>query len=539
MKKTMMTMAIVFLVCVASIFALAACNFDNLNYTEDYDSSDKEGSVELVNNFFAETLKDPDFVVTCKNKDGEVQFTENVKGTSSYSLSNDGSKLYAYKVGDFFYVANESQQVNDEGETETYHNYFCSDNTKQGFFHEYESTINGEKKTVTMKDIYDGYYCQFKSALYGGIGILEYLTEKDGTFDCKSHAERTDGVTTGSLTLTYTTTSGTITIMITSENNLVKSYRVVTTGSNPTDNTEYTMTFEYGNASVTPPDTDKWDLEAITMDSIVSANDISSIFFEHSSMALAFEYPEDGEEDKEALADYVYISEDYRIEVYGKDVFIIGNDDMWECVEENGEKTFYYHWYAMSEEEEEMWRDVPLNFAYLNAEATSKETINNIEKNADGTLTIKATLNAEDMKELLQDEYPDGKTVEERTEYVVNALTLEIVSSSVTVIVDGEVDSVTSINPFYDVEIPDNLKAIITAINEVKSGEKVNPRTIRIIYDYGTDEEETYEVVADSRYKVIPNLRDGYEMFSDPEKKEVYEGSDGTSDVTIYAFVEE
>ena len=49
----------------------------------------------------------------------------------------------------------------------------------------------------------------------------------------------------------------------------------------------------------------------------------------------------------------------------------------------------------------------------------------------------------------------------------------------------------------------------------------------------------TYEVVADSRYKVIPNLRDGYEMFSDPEKKEVYEGSDGTSDVTIYAFVEE
>ena len=279
MKKITITLAIVLLVCVASVFAFSACNFnkiienlENADYTENYDADNKEGSIGLVNSFFEETLKDPDFVVTAKNKDGEVQFTENVKGTSSYTLGKDGSKEYAWKVGDYYYTAIIYQQEID-GETVERHDYFCSDSTKRGYFHEYEGTLFGEEKTITMEDTYNGTYCQFKGVLNGGINILKYFDEEKGTFTCQSHEERKDGVTTASLDFTYTMTDYTCRITITSEENLVKTYHVVISGSNPSESSEQTMTFVYGNASVTIPDIDAWDKAEEAEEARIAANE--------------------------------------------------------------------------------------------------------------------------------------------------------------------------------------------------------------------------------------------------------------------------
>lgn len=52
--------------------------------------------VSALDSFFEETLKEPDFVVTCKNKDGVVQFTETVKGKgyTPISMKNDFAKIY-------------------------------------------------------------------------------------------------------------------------------------------------------------------------------------------------------------------------------------------------------------------------------------------------------------------------------------------------------------------------------------------------------------------------------------------------------------
>lgn len=251
----MMTLAIVLLVCVASVFALSACNFDkliedleNADYTENYDSANKEGSVELINAFFEETLKDPDFVVTCKNKDGEVQYTETVKGTDGYTLGKDGTKVYAYKKGDAFYVAIISQEEDDEGNTQEQRYYYCSDSSKPGYYADSESG--------TMEDLYKGNYCTFMSKV-NGVNIVELLPEDKGTYSCKTHGEKKDGVTTGSLEFSFTADEGSITITASSEENKVKTLTV-----SVSDGNTLTWTFVYGNASVELPDTDAWDREA-------------------------------------------------------------------------------------------------------------------------------------------------------------------------------------------------------------------------------------------------------------------------------------
>ena len=93
MKKTWLLLIVALLVCSVSIFTFAACDdlkTEKVNLKDDNSASDVEGSAALIDAFFAETLKDPDFVVTCTDANGEVQFVETVKGRDSYTLSQSG-----------------------------------------------------------------------------------------------------------------------------------------------------------------------------------------------------------------------------------------------------------------------------------------------------------------------------------------------------------------------------------------------------------------------------------------------------------------
>ena len=242
MKKFLMTVAIVLFVCVASVFFLTACKIElqGMDGDEYFSSQEKDRSLELVNAFFEETLKDPDFVVTCKNKDGEVEYTETVKGTDSYTLDKDGTETYAFKKGEYFYWALVRPGQRD---------YYCSDSTKKGY---YEGAVTG-----TMEDLYNYEHFPF---MYGdhGIAILEGLPEEKATFDCSIHNQRISGFETGTMTLTYTSAEATISLTATSEESKVKSLRIAINAEN-SDSSEYAWTFVYGGASVTLPDTDGWD----------------------------------------------------------------------------------------------------------------------------------------------------------------------------------------------------------------------------------------------------------------------------------------
>ena len=250
MKKHAITV-IALLLCAFCVFLLTACHFEldlDGDYTENYEATNKEDSVTLINAFFEETLKDPDFVVTCKDKDGEVLYTETVKGTDSYTLGKDGSKVYAYKLGEEFYVATIHLVEDDDGNVHEQRYYYCSDSTKPGYY--------AGNEYGTMEQMYKGSYCSFMSKL-NGVNFVDALPEDAGAFSCTSHGEKKDGVVTGSLEFSFTAGQNTVSITATSEQDKVKTLRIAVSGG-----IDRTWTFVYGNASVTHPDTDEWDRQA-------------------------------------------------------------------------------------------------------------------------------------------------------------------------------------------------------------------------------------------------------------------------------------
>ncbi|MCR4726270.1 MAG: hypothetical protein K5753_03525 [Clostridia bacterium] len=246
MKKSRVFFSIVWLVCFASLFAFSACGgeWGHMDGTEYLDSSEKEYSLQLKSDFFKDTLEDPDFVVTCKDKDGEVQYVETVKGASSYTLNKDGSEVYAFKNGSHFYVAtvNRSQR-----------SYLCSDSSKRGYREDGE---NG-----TMADLYNRNYCSFMNK-DSGASVADEIPEIGDNFHCRATIEWENNVSRGSLEFTCATEQRTFSMTATADKGFVQTLRVVITDAEGETVSDFTWTFVYGGASVTLPDVDAWDREA-------------------------------------------------------------------------------------------------------------------------------------------------------------------------------------------------------------------------------------------------------------------------------------
>lgn len=245
MNRSIRALAVALLVSVLCVFAFAACNIklEDMDGSEYYDSPEKEHSLEMIDDFFFESLKNPDFVVTCKDKEGATVHTETVKGTTSCTVYKDGAKTYAYKKGEHLYVAYVSSEAGQGGE-ET-HRYYCSDSSKSGYW----AGAQGE----TMADKYNDNFCRFMSKSTG-IGLVRDYSEGSGEFHCVTHIERVSGFATATLTFTYTAADRTITFTASSEGDKVQSARLVID-----ETIDLTWTFVYGGASVTLPDTDAWD----------------------------------------------------------------------------------------------------------------------------------------------------------------------------------------------------------------------------------------------------------------------------------------
>ena len=250
MKRSIMMLAAVLLVCVVSVLALPACKvtLEQMDGSEYYDATYKERCVEFVSDFFEETLKDPDFVVTCKTKYGTLFYTETVKGTSSHTLYADGSETYVFRKGEHFYVAEIRPSDNESEATCT---YYCSDSTKPGY---YAGTPGN-----TMEDIYKNNYCRFMSK-DDGAGIVGELKEEDAIFHGRVHIERVSNYPTGELEVTYIAENVFVTLTASSAGDKVNSVHFVRGESAEDEPTaDLTWTFVYGGATIVLPDTDAWD----------------------------------------------------------------------------------------------------------------------------------------------------------------------------------------------------------------------------------------------------------------------------------------
>jgi len=239
MRKFFATLVIVLIVCMASAIALTACKIElkDMDGEEYYTATEKERSVELVNEYFEEILKNPDFVVTCKDQEGNLQYTEKVKGTDSYILFKDGSEIYVFKKGNVSYVTM-IQQTGDKV-------YYCSDSSKKSY-------------NAAAEEMYKSYHCSFMNAV-SGMGVVKGLSEEKSEFFCSMNVERISGFATSTLDFTYTADKINVTITADAEEKNVQTARVVITDAAGGQSSDLTWSFAYSGATFTLPDVDSWD----------------------------------------------------------------------------------------------------------------------------------------------------------------------------------------------------------------------------------------------------------------------------------------
>ena len=205
------------------IFSFCACSFElGGEETWEYTADDKEGTVQLFNDFFEETFKNTNQIVTAKSN-GQDYFVETIDGTSDYAVySTTGAETWSFiKDGEYIYA------------------------------------MTGEDSSYYMvSEEYYGYgYFTYKRS----IDLFDMLPEEGLTYSCESKGSAKDGNSTSTLTFEIKSDEGSITINASAKDGLVETVNISSTQEGTTVNT--TMTIVYGSASVTVPDISGWSKE--------------------------------------------------------------------------------------------------------------------------------------------------------------------------------------------------------------------------------------------------------------------------------------
>ena len=207
------------------VFSFCACSFElGGEETWEYTSDDKEGTVQLFNDFFEETYKNTNQIVTAKSN-GQDYFVETIDGTSDYTkYSTNGADTWSF--------------------------------IKDG---EYISAVSGEDSSYYM--VSEEYYGYAYFAYKNSFNIVEMLPEEGLTYSCESKGSAKDGKSNATLTLEIKSDERNITINASAKDGLVETVNISSTQEGTTVNT--TMTIVYGSASVTVPDISGWDKQDV------------------------------------------------------------------------------------------------------------------------------------------------------------------------------------------------------------------------------------------------------------------------------------
>lgn len=268
------------------------------------------------------------------------------------------------------------------------------------------------------------------------------------------------------------------------------------------------------------------------VENMIAANTWEEVISRHDSLLIRTEQ-EDGSVSTCFLTkDYAYDAE------YGN---LYDTEDNWRYVDAAGEDAFAFDWYAMSEEERDamIWKPEYL-FPALYEDVLLQEQIADLTENEDGTLTLSLSLGAEEFAAIqesfgnpLPEEYAG---MEYLSVFTLDPDTLEILASEENTILGEEKTRLIRTEFEYDAEQPEEAAEMLALAEEFRTVEPEDPRTVTVIYHAGDDDEERYSVVTDRKFRVVPFLREGYGLFSDPEGTEVFAGREETGDAVLYAF---
>ena len=226
--KKILTAAILAIACIVSVFALASCEIKiEGDETWTYSAETKEDTANLLNNFMEKTLKNTNQVVTVKNGD-TVVMVETIDGTKGHVFYSKDNQTYSFIDGENYIYAMPGEDYNTFWKSKTYYGY--------------------------------GYFA-YKSSF---VDIVSKVPEDDSVkFSCHVEGSGTFGEDPDKQTSSETIEieidhgeQGKIKINAESKNGLVEKYVYTITDASRT--TTITLTFEYGNASVTVPDITGW-----------------------------------------------------------------------------------------------------------------------------------------------------------------------------------------------------------------------------------------------------------------------------------------
>ena len=198
-------------------------------------------------------------------------------------------------------------------------------------------------------------------------------------------------------------------------------------------------------------------------------------------------------------------------------------------------------WYLMPDDEKTQRRiergaDLESKAVFGYDEDVNEE-LDGVTDNGDGTITVDTHVSVDDAPEIVSvpDEWKGGRV--EYT-YVLNKDDLEMKGMTSRVVTDsGSYDFITE-TVDYDCEAPEGYNEMSGYVEDFENGMPKNPKTITITYDPETENEEVYTLETDTSYSIAPVIREGYGLYKDPEGKTPFKGSDGKTNVEIYAIKE-
>ncbi|WP_036609945.1 hypothetical protein [Oribacterium sp. P6A1] len=290
----------------------------------------------------------------------------------------------------------------------------------------------------------------------------------------------------------------------------------------------------------------------LTLEDLSEANSLDKIFSNHKNWASEVKVSED--------------NSNMAVKAYGLYGFKVYSENGVTCFESdfldedgvshnlqssifNGETDYYLDpeddklmtvgWYVMSDDEK---KDVLISkyahpdcfvpFVYIEE---AGETIDSIQDNDDGTLTLITLSPVEKATEVIN--LPaELKGGDARYTYTIDKDTLEVTAIVIEIVVGEETYDLMTEKIFYDVEPPEVYDNMCELVYSFKNDPPKNPKTLTVIYDPDTDDEESFRITVDSDYRISTAIREGYSLYKDPKGNVPFEGSDGKSDVTMFAI---
>ncbi len=119
--------------------------------------------------------------------------------------------------------------------------------------------------------------------------------------------------------------------------------------------------------------------------------------------------------------------------------------------------------------------------------------------------------------------------------YILEKDSLEIKKLTITIATNSKTYDLETEEIAYDADRPEMMTKLIDLSKEYKDAKPIEGKTIKVIYNAGTDKEEVYNIEKREAFSTLIMLREGYAPYKGPNGKEPLTTAPEPG-MTMYAF---